>query len=136
MKKLFKNGTIIISSMVIMSFMLFAFTPSNQKPWTVPAKYKSMKNTVKSDDASKNAGKALYAKHCKSCHGAKGLGDGPKAASLKTKIRSFASKEYKGQTPGEKYYESFIGRDEMPNFEKKILDESDRWSLINYIDAF
>lgn len=136
MKKLFKNGSIIISAMVVMSFMLFAFTPGNQKPWTVPAKYKSMKNLVKSDPASINTGKALFAKHCKSCHGGKGLGDGPKAASLKTKIRSFASKEFKTQTAGEKYYESFVGRDEMPNFEKKILDETDRWSLINYIDAF
>ena len=136
MKKLFKNGSIIISAMVIMSFMLFAFTPSDQKPWNVPAKYKSMKNPVKSDPTSINAGKAVYAKQCKSCHGGKGLGDGPKAASLKTKIRSFASKEFKAQAAGEKYYESIVGRDEMPNFEKKILDESERWSLINYIDAF
>ena len=136
MKKLFQNGTIILSTLVFMSFMLFSFTPSDQKPWNVPATYKSKKNPVKNDAASQNVGKALYAKHCKSCHGAKGLGDGPKAASLKTKIRSFASKEYKAQTPGEKYYESFVGRDEMPNFEKKILDENDRWSLINYMDTF
>jgi len=136
MKKLFKNSSIIISAMVIMSFMLFAFTPGNQKPWNVPAKYKSMKSPVKSDPTSINTGKALYAKQCKSCHGGKGIGDGPKAASLKTKIMPFASKDFKAQTAGEKYYESFVGRDEMPNFEKKILDESDRWSLINYIDTF
>ena len=136
MNKLFKNSTVIISSLIFMSFMLFAFAPGNQKPWNVPAKYKSMKNTVKSDPASINAGKALYAKHCKSCHGGKGLGDGPKAASLKTKIRSFASKDFQGQAAGEKYYESFVGRDEMPNFEKKVLDESDRWSIINYLDTF
>ena len=119
-----------------MSFMFFAFTPNDQKPWSIPAKYKSMKNTVKSDDASKNAGKVIYAKHCKSCHGSKGLGDGPKAVSLKTKIRPFNSKEFKSQTIGEKYYQSIIGRDEMPNFEKKILDESERWSVINYIETF
>ena len=136
MKKLFQNSTMIISAMVITSFMLFAFAPSDQKPWNVPAKYKSMKNPVKNDATSQNAGKALYAKHCKSCHGAKGLGDGPKAASLKTKIRSFASKEYKAQTAGEKYFESFVGRDEMPNFEKKILDETERWSVINYMETF
>jgi mono/diheme cytochrome c family protein len=135
MNKFFKNTTVIISSLIFMSFMLFSFAPSDQKPWNVPAKYKSMKSTVKSDPTSINTGKALYAKHCKSCHGGKGLGDGPKAASLKTKIRSFASKEYKAQTVGEKYYESFVGRDEMPNFEKKVLDDSDRWSIINYIET-
>ena len=136
MNKLFKSSTVIISSLIFMSFMLFAFAPGNQKPWNIPAKYKSMKNPVKSDPTSINAGKALYAKHCKSCHGGKGIGDGPKAASLKTKINSFASKDFKAQAPGEKYYESIVGRDEMPNFEKKILDESERWSVVNYLDTF
>jgi hypothetical protein len=37
------------------------------------------------------------------------------------------------QTDGEIYYKSFIGRDEMPNFEKKIPSESDRWMIVNYI---
>jgi len=103
-------------------------------PWTVPAKYKSMKNTIKAGDPSINTvGKDLFAKHCKSCHGAKGLGDGPKSASLKTLIPSFADKKFKAQADGEIYYQSFVGRDEMPNFEKKIIDEADRWALVNYI---
>ena len=118
-----------------MSFIFFAFTPGDQKPWIIPAKYKSMKNPVKSDPTSINAGKAVFAKHCKSCHGAKGLGDGPKATTLKTKIPSFATKAFKGQAPGELYFKSIIGMDEMPNFEKKILDESERWSLVNYIGS-
>jgi hypothetical protein len=28
---------------------------------------------------------------------------------------------------------SFIGRDEMPNFEKKIPDVADRWAVIGFI---
>ena len=135
MNKLFKNSTVIISSLIFMSFMLFAFAPGNQKPWNVPAKYKSMKNPAKADVASINAGKEIFAKHCKSCHGAKGLGDGPKAATLKTKVPSFASKAFKSQAPGEIYYKAIIGMDEMPNFEKKILDESERWSVVNYLGS-
>lgn len=103
-------------------------------PWTVPAKYKSMKSTVKAGDPSINTvGKDLFAKHCKSCHGTKGLGDGPKSASLKTLVPSFADKKFKAQADGDIYYQSFVGRDEMPNFEKKIIDEADRWALVNYI---
>lgn len=103
-------------------------------PWTVPAKYKSMKSTIKAGDPSINTvGKDLFAKHCKSCHGAKGLGDGPKSASLKTLIPSFADKKFKAQVDGEIYYQSIVGREEMPNFEKKIIDEADRWALVNYI---
>ena len=90
-------------------------------PWTIPAKYKSMKSTVKAGDASINGvGKSLYMQHCKSCHGSKGLGDGSKSASLKTLVPSFASKSFKAQADGEIYFQSFVGRDEMPNFEKKI----------------
>jgi mono/diheme cytochrome c family protein len=103
-------------------------------PWTVPAKYKAMKSTVKAGDASINTvGKETYNKHCKSCHGTKGLGDGPKSASLKTLVPSFADKKFKAQSDGDIYFQSFIGRDEMPNFEKKIIDEADRWAVVGYI---
>jgi len=103
-------------------------------PWTIPAKYKSMKSTVKAGDASINTvGKDLFAKHCKSCHGTKGLGDGPKSATLKTVVPSFAAAKFKAQADGEVYYQAFVGRDEMPNFEKKITDEADRWALVAYI---
>ena len=75
----------------------------------------------------------LYNKHCKSCHGSLGLGDGPKAKQLETHCGDFSTDEFQSQTDGELYYKSFIGRDEMPNFEKKITDEEDRWSVINFL---
>jgi mono/diheme cytochrome c family protein len=103
-------------------------------PWTIPAKYKSMKSTVKAGDPSINTvGKDLFAKHCKSCHGTKGLGDGPKSASLNTAIPSFATAKFKAETDGNVYFQAIVGRNEMPNFEKKIPDEGDRWALIAYI---
>jgi mono/diheme cytochrome c family protein len=105
-------------------------------PWTIPAKYKTMKSTVKAGDASiTTVGKDLYLKNCKSCHGAKGLGDGPKSASLKTIVPSFADAKFKAQAAGDVYYQTMVGRDEMPNFEKKIPDEADRWALIAYIKS-
>jgi mono/diheme cytochrome c family protein len=105
-------------------------------PWTVPAKYTSMKSTVKAGDASiTTVGKDLYMKNCKSCHGAKGLGDGAKAATLKTIVPSFADAKFKAEAAGNVYYQSFVGRDEMPNFEKKITDEADRWALVAYIKS-
>lgn len=105
-------------------------------PWTIPAKYKTMKSSIKAGDASiATTGKELYNKNCKSCHGTKGLGDGPKAASLKTAIPSFADKAFKSRPDGEIYYQSYIGRDEMPNFEKKITDEADRWAIVYYMKS-
>ncbi|HPD63882.1 MAG TPA: cytochrome c [Bacteroidia bacterium] len=128
MRKLFN----VLIAGTLVSFFLLGFI-GVQKPWDVPDKYKNMKNPTKADQSSITLGKELYTKHCKSCHGPKGLGDGPKAANLKTKMRSFTSAEFKAQKPGVIYYQSFVGRDEMPNFEKKILAEEERWAIINYL---
>ncbi|HEY3390584.1 MAG TPA: cytochrome c [Prolixibacteraceae bacterium] len=124
-------------AVIMIALILFAFAaPQDQKAgaaWTIPAKYKSMKNTAKANAELEKVGKLLYTKHCKSCHGGTGLGDGPKAASMKTKINSFKDGKFQAQTDGEIYYQSFVGRDEMPNFEKKILEEDERWAIVNFV---
>jgi len=125
-----------VFSVVITLSMLSFVAPQAKKAWDVPAKYKAMKNKKKTDhQASIKLGKNLYTKHCKSCHGTAGKGDGPKAASLKTKMPDLTSKSYKSLSDGEKYYMSIVGRDEMPNFEKKIPDEEERWAIVSYVDT-
>jgi mono/diheme cytochrome c family protein len=104
------------------------------KPWNIPAKYKDMKNTVKSDASSLADGKALYNQHCASCHGKAGKGDGVKAKNLKVSCGDFTNAAWQGKVKdGEVYYMSFIGNDNMPNFEKKVANEKDRWAVVNYI---
>ena len=107
-----------------------------QKPWPVPDNYKTMKNPVKSDAESIATGKELWGQHCKSCHGAKGLGDGPKAAQLKTEAGDFSKADFQGQPDGSIFYKTSEGRDDMPSFKKKIPDAEERWSLVNYVRTF
>jgi mono/diheme cytochrome c family protein len=132
-----KNSIKLISVLLLGLFFGIANGSFAQKAgaaWVIPAKYKTMKSTIKATDPSvMTTGKELYNKHCKSCHGAKGLGDGPKSATLETIVPPFNSKTFTAQTDGEIYYQSMIGRDDMPNFEKKILDEGDRWAVINFL---
>ncbi|RXQ96482.1 cytochrome c [Ancylomarina salipaludis] len=131
-KNIFLGLSLVLAGALFMAFAL----PQDKKmggPWEIPAKYKTMKNTIKDDASSLKIGKMLYTKHCKSCHGSNGLGDGPKARSMKTAIPPFNCEKFQAQTDGVLYYQSIIGRDEMPNYEKKILDEEDRWALINYL---
>jgi mono/diheme cytochrome c family protein len=109
----------------------------SQEPWTIPTKYKKMENPTDPGDREGIAiGKQLYTKHCKSCHGKTGLGDGTKASELETSCGDFSTAEFQGQSDGVLYYKSIIGRDEMPNFEKKIPEEEDRWLVINYMKTF
>ncbi len=132
MKKLTK---ILMVSTLLVGGMFFLLSMSNVylTDWPVPAKYKNMKNPMKGKADKDGIGKELWAKHCKACHGIVGHGDGKKAANLDTEMRDLTSAEVKKQTDGELYYKSIIGRDEMPNYEKKIPTENDRWLLINYM---
>ena len=126
-----------ILGIMIFSLILFSFADGGKgKPWDIPAKYKKMKNPTTANAENLKIGKQLYDKHCASCHGKKGLGDGIKGKKLDTEMPDITTKTYKAQADGVKYYQSIIGRDDMPNFEKKIPDEEDRWFIINYMDKF
>jgi len=132
--KIMKKTLLFSVTFVIALFFVTNSYSQEKKPWTVPDKYKAMKSTVKAGDASALAtGKELWAKYCKACHGSKGLGDGPKAAMMKTPMDDFSSASFQKYTDGDLYYMSFVGRGEMPNFEKKIIAEADRWALVAFM---
>jgi len=108
-------------------------TPPPQSNWVVPAKYKSMTNPNPVNSESQQLGSSMYSMHCKSCHGSKGEGDGPKSANIETRIRSFLSAGFKAQTEGEVFYKSVFGKGDMPKFEKKIPDDEERWAVVRYV---
>jgi mono/diheme cytochrome c family protein len=133
-----RNKTLAILMMLLFSVTFISMALSFQEasePWEVPAKFKSMKNPTTADAESLKMGKMLYSKHCSSCHGKTGLGDGIKARSLETHPGDFSSDAYHSQTDGEHFYKSKFGRNEMPRFENKIPDE-DIWHIVNYINTF
>jgi mono/diheme cytochrome c family protein len=114
---------------------LNAFTTEFQSgEWVVPEKYKTMKNpTDASDDENLEIGEELYMKHCKSCHGKEGLGDGPKASEQEGDLGDFSSEEFQAQSDGALFYKTTEGRDDMPGYQKKIPDDEDRWLVVNFI---
>lgn len=111
---------------------LLAFTALDQEPWKVPAKYEKMTNPEEASKENINIGKSMYSKHCKSCHGKEGLGDGPKADEVEGELGDFSSEEFQAQSDGALYYKSYIGRDDMPSFEKKMSEE-DMWLTVHYM---
>ena len=131
-----KNFLLAGIVMFVLAFVTMSFNNKFQekkKPWVVPDASKKVKNPVKSDDGTIAAGKTLFMKHCKSCHGAKGLGDGPKSKELDTPSGDFSSKEVADQTDGELFYKIKEGRVDMPSFKKKITEDEELWSIVNFM---
>ena len=125
--------TIVMTLALGVTVMCFAFMPDGKKPWNAPDKAAATANPVKSDAESIAAGKALFAKHCQSCHGKTGLGDGTKASELKTEPGDFSKAAFQGQSDGAIFYKISEGRDDMPSFKKKMTDPNDIWSVVNFV---
>ncbi len=118
--------------LTLISIGLFSFGVDFQDEWVVPDEYKNKQNPTDPEE-DLNIGKSLYAKHCQSCHGKEGYGDGKKANEVEGDLGDFSSAEFQSQTDGELFYKSYIGRNDMPNFEKKLPDEEDVWLIVNYM---
>lgn len=131
----------IIRTIAASAFTVALLAISNQvlaqekpkgKPWPAPEAAAKVKNPVKADATSIAEGKDLYAQHCKSCHGAKGKGDGTKAEKIDISCGDFASAEAAKQTDGELFWKTTEGRKPMPSYKEKLSD-NERWAVINYI---
>lgn len=130
-----KTKFLLTTALIFTGVSIFTVTTAFQqkKPWVVPDKYEKMKNPVASNAESLKNGKELWARNCQSCHGKSGHGDGSKAAQLKTEPGNFSLPDVQKQSDGAFFYKISEGREDMPNFKKKIPDEEDIWSLVNYI---
>ena len=128
-----------IRLIAISAGMLFAFSFSTAIQaqtaggWTIPAKFKTTKNPVAVNKESVAEGKDLFSKHCKSCHGAKGLGDGAKAATLDVSCSDFSTKKFQAQADGEIFFQISEGKGKMPAFKKTIPEDNARWAIVNYV---
>ena len=128
-----KKNILLLSGLFV---VMASFTMLQKDPWPVPDKYSKMANPVKSDAASLATGKELWSKHCQSCHGKSGKGDGPKAAQLKTLPDDMTKGDVQKQTDGAFFYKTSEGRDDMPSFKKKIPDQEEIWAIVNYMRSF
>jgi len=126
---------IFTSAAVIASFVFYSFILVNQSDdWVVPDSAKNVKNpTDASDEDDLEIGRDLYMKHCRSCHGKEGYGDGKKAKEMDGDLGDFSDEDFQAQSDGSLFYKTSKGRDDMPNFDKKLADEEDRWLVVNFL---
>jgi len=127
-----KKVSVFVAGLFAIALLSFVPGSTGKDPWNVPDAYKTKVNPLKGDAASVATGKTLYNQHCKSCHGVKGKGDGPKAAQLDTECGDF-TKDLAAQTDGALFYKTFEGRKDMPSYKKKIPEADDIWAVVNYL---
>jgi mono/diheme cytochrome c family protein len=121
-----------IFSIAMLAIFVASMAPAQSKSWDIPANYKDMKSAAKTSPASIQAGEAIYKKTCAACHGKTGVGNGPKAKSLDTKPSDFTSAGFQSETDGAIFYQTKVGREDMPKYDKKIED-TDIWNIVNYL---
>ena len=128
-----KSKLLFILPAIVMIATAFKGLNFQKKPWPVPEASKNKKNPVAANAQSIADGKSLWGTHCRSCHGTKGLGDGPKASQLNTEPGDFSKNDVQAQTDGSLFYKTSQGREDMPGFKSKIPDQAGIWNLVNYM---
>lgn len=121
----------LVSAAIIFFIMLVSYAPK-QKEWKAPESAKSMKNPIPADATSIAAGKTVYVKECLQCHGKKGLGDGPNAATLDKSPEPLNTAKVKNQADGELFWKIKEGKKPMPTTRKTLTDDQ-RWQVVDYI---
>lgn len=99
-----------------------------------PSTYRA--SAVAYEVSSVVTGSKLYAKHCASCHGINGRGDGALAANLKPQPANLTEPHLGWHTHGDLYWWLTNGfpNSVMPGF-SQVTSEVERWDLINHLTA-
>jgi len=132
-----KNSHLRISALVafaIIASVLIAsvLTVEAQQPRR-DTEAQRLKNSVPGDAASIEAGKKLYQRHCASCHGPQGKGDGSLALSGGTPSDLTDEAWDYGSTDGEIFVSIRDGVSSDMLAYKEKLNEKEIWQVVNFI---
>jgi mono/diheme cytochrome c family protein len=107
--------------------------------WTAPPAEKARINLVERTAAAMLKGQALYQKHCASCHGPKGAGDGEAEKSALEPAADLTDRDLQARlSDGEILWKMTTGRREgsdvvMPGIATRVPAEEDRWKLVLFV---
>ena len=92
-------------------------------------------NPVEATPASITAGRQLYLKNCRHCHGTKGLGDGPLAPTDVRPANLTDAKWDHGSSDGDVFavIANGAGPDSQMKGAKPTLTDTQIWNIVNYI---
>ena len=127
MRSLSDSGSRIAAAMILLSTALVLAADVDAKFHNAPASTRATKNPYAGQAAAAQAGKALYARNCLSCHGKMGKGTGNVPSLVDGRLDSVPSGEvFWFITQGDK-------DNGMPSW--AALPEKQRWQIITYVKA-
>jgi mono/diheme cytochrome c family protein len=129
----------VTARVAFLGFALLAAAALAHDDWKAPAAEKARVNPVPASPMAVARGRALYQKHCETCHGATGKGDGERAQYAARKPHDLTDPaRQQSFTDGEAFWKISTGRREkgdviMPSFSSKVPTEDDRWRLVHFV---
>jgi mono/diheme cytochrome c family protein len=117
-----------------MTVGVLAQTPAPAGPAAVPAEAKKLKAASPSSPAAIEAGKVLFAKYCRFCHGNTGAGDSTMAPKTMKPSNLTDAEWTRGSSEGEIFWIIQNGappkRHEGP---QEQISETDTWNLVHFV---
>jgi mono/diheme cytochrome c family protein len=127
-------STVLIPALALACVALMTAAGSAQEPGGSAAG-KALKNPVASSPESIAAGKALFQKNCRFCHGTDAKGNGPMAPEGTHPSNLTDDKWDRGSTDGEIFL--VISNGAGPKFDmkgyKSKMTEPEIWNVVNYV---
>lgn len=123
-----KKIIIIITAIILISVQ----ESRSAVDWQVPDSYITMENPVTFNNVNVRAGRDLWDRNCKSCHGDPGKFN---ALSLVPPPPDATAEVMQANTDGAMFYKITYGRGAMPQFET-TLPADDRWKVVTFIRRF
>lgn len=134
----------LVSAMPIIVLIVWTVTSqassqSSGKPdgWTIPPSAADETNPVTPSPQMLAAGRALFQKNCRRCHGPKGVGDGPDADPDRMADMDLTNPKRAADNPdGVVFYRIWNGRKDpkMPAF-KDELSREQVWAIVSYVQT-
>ena len=134
MRRVSRPTTLFLTACALACVAIVGVSLSAQTPGGNPEAAK-VKNPVPVNAVSIEAGKALYTKNCRFCHGDEAKGDGKMAPKDSHPSDLSDAKWDRGSTDGEIFAVIQAGagpKFEMKGFKGRMTDEQ-TWQVVNYV---
>ena len=128
-------GGVLLAWTVATGVSVWAQAPAPAGPAAVPAEAKKMKAAFASSPAAIEAGKVLYTKYCRFCHGNTGGGDSTMAPKNMKPSNLTDTTWTRGSSEGEIFW--VIQNGAPPEYHMKGLkgkiSDADTWNLVHFV---